>query len=32
MGDLPVHTQNLLKHDKAIKTAEDLAKWADMLC
>ena len=32
MRDLPLHIQNILKHDKTIKTAEDLAKQADMLC
>ena len=30
--DLPLHIQNILKHDRAINTAEDLAKHADMLC
>ena len=31
MRDLPLHIQNILKHDKEIKTAKDLVKQADML-
>ena len=32
MRDLPLHIQIILKHDMTIKSAEDLAKHADLLC